>query len=59
MADETRDAGLLQVMAERFEKQRLPVVLGLKEKIDRGDTSKNSTFDFSRTFSVMRSRRVV
>ena len=38
MADETTEAGLIQVLAERFEKQRLPVVLDLEEKVGRGET---------------------
>jgi hypothetical protein len=38
MTESTKDAALIQVLAERLEKIRLPVVLELKEKVDRGDT---------------------
>lgn len=52
MADETTDAGLIQVLAERFEKQRLPVVLDLKEKVDRGE--KLNEFDIQFLEEVFR-----
>ena len=38
MTDETRDAGLIQVLAARMEKIRLPMAMSLKEKVDRGET---------------------
>jgi hypothetical protein len=37
MTDTEYDAALIQVLAERLEKIRLPVALELKEKVDRGD----------------------
>ena len=38
MVDESKDAGLIQVLATRLESQRLPRALSLKEKVDQGDT---------------------
>ena len=37
MTDESKDAGIIQVLAERMESQRLPRALSLKEKVDRGE----------------------
>lgn len=37
MSKSTRDAGIIQVLAERMEKQRLPRALALKEMVDRGE----------------------
>ncbi len=36
MTNASKDAGLIQVLAERFETQRLPRVLSIKEKVDEG-----------------------
>jgi hypothetical protein len=33
----SQDAGLIAVLMERFEKQRLPRALSLKEKVERGE----------------------
>ena len=38
MADTSKDAGVIQVLAERLETQRLPRALSLKDKVDGGET---------------------
>jgi len=38
MIDTSKDAGIIQVLAERMESQRLPHVLSIKESVDRGET---------------------
>ena len=37
MTDESKDAGIIQVLADRMESQRLPRALSIKEKVDRGE----------------------
>jgi hypothetical protein len=46
MVDKTKDAGLIQVLAERMENQRLPRALALKEKVDQGETLNESDLQF-------------
>ena len=36
MSESSKDSGMIQVLAERFENQRLPRVLFIKEKVDKG-----------------------
>jgi hypothetical protein len=36
MTDNSKDAAMIQVLAERLEKQRLPRALAIKEKVDSG-----------------------
>ena len=38
MTTSSADQGLLSVLVERLEKQRLPRALALKEKLDQGET---------------------
>ena len=38
MSEESnKDAGVVAVLIERFEKQRLPWILGMKERVDAGE----------------------
>ncbi len=37
MTESDKDAGIIEVLLERFEKQRLPRALALKEKVDKGE----------------------
>ena len=38
MSDQSQDAGVIQVLVERFESQRLPRALRMKERVDQGET---------------------
>jgi len=46
MADTSNDEGLIQVLAERLERRRLPRALSLKEKVDRGETLNEFDIEF-------------
>ena len=46
MSDATKDAGLIQVLAERLEKQRLPRALAMKEMVDRGELLGDQDIEF-------------
>ena len=46
MTDISKDAGVIQVMAEQLESKRLPRALSLKEKVDRGETLDDSDIEF-------------
>jgi len=37
MVDTSKDAGIIQVLAERMESQRLPQILSIKARVDRGE----------------------
>lgn len=37
MSETPQDTGLITVLVERLEKQRLPLALRLKDKVDRGE----------------------
>jgi len=38
MADASKDNGIIQVLAQRLETQRLPRALSLEDKVNRGET---------------------
>lgn len=38
MTENSEDAGIITVLVERFEGERLPRALDLKEKVDQGET---------------------
>ncbi|KAF0099353.1 MAG: hypothetical protein FD187_2209 [bacterium] len=46
MHDPSRDAGLIQVLAERLASQRLPRILDIKANVDRGEVLKDMDLAF-------------
>jgi hypothetical protein len=46
MKDPNKEAGMVQVLAERLEKQRLPRALSLKERVDQGESLGDSDIAF-------------
>ena len=46
MKQSEKDEGIAQVLIERFEKQRLPRALAMKEKVDRGELLSESDLAF-------------
>lgn len=46
MTDTDKDVALIQVLADRLEKHRLPVALELKEKVDRGEQLNDLEINF-------------
>ncbi len=38
MTEISKDTGIITVLLQRFEHERLPMALGLKEKVDQGET---------------------
>ncbi len=46
MTDPTMDIGLIEVILERLEKQRLPRLLDIKKKVDEGTSLDDRDLDF-------------
>jgi ATP-dependent helicase/DNAse subunit B len=46
MTDKSEDAGVITVLIQRFEGERLPRALDLKEKVDRGETLNDNDIAF-------------
>jgi hypothetical protein len=46
MFDPNKEAGVIQVVAERLEKMRLPRALELKERVDRGEVLNDLDISF-------------
>ena len=46
MKDPNKEAGVIQVLAERMEKQRLPRALAIKESVERGELLGDSDLMF-------------
>lgn len=46
MTDNSKDAGVIQVLVERFEKHRLPRILALKEKVDGGEVLNDMDIEY-------------
>jgi hypothetical protein len=46
MHEPSNDAGLIQVLAERLETQRLPRALEIKARVDRGETLGDLDIEF-------------
>ena len=46
MDEDAKEEGVIQTLIERFERQRLPRILGLKEKVDKGEKLDESEMEF-------------
>ena len=58
MNNSTTDAGLIEVLLERLEKQRLPRLLALKDKVDEGSSLDDLDLDFLEK-SIADARKVI
>ncbi len=46
MDNSSKDEGIIEVLLERLEKQRLPRLLDIKQKVDSGNPLENFDLDF-------------
>jgi hypothetical protein len=58
MNDSTTDTGLIEVLLERLEKQRLPRLLVINEKVDAGESPDNADLDFLEN-SIVDARKAI
>lgn len=58
MNNSTTDTGLIEVLLERLEKQRLPRLFALKEKVDGGESLDDMDLDFLEN-SIADARNVI
>ena len=58
MTDPTMDEGLIEVLLERLEKQRLPRLLAIKEKVDGGNLLEDFDMEFLET-SIEDARKAI
>ena len=58
MNNSKEDEGLIQVLLEKLERQRLPRLFALKEKVDAGESLDNSDLDYLET-AIKDARKVI
>jgi hypothetical protein len=58
MDNSKEDEGLIQVLLEKLEKQRLPRLFALKEKVDGGSSLDDSDIDYLET-AIKDARKVI
>ena len=58
MNNSKEDEGLIQVLLEKLEKQRLPRLFALKEKVDAGESLDDSDLDYLET-AIKDARKVI
>lgn len=58
MKKSKEDEGLIQVLLEKLEKQRLPRLFALKEKVDAGESLDDSDLDYLET-AIKDARKVI
>jgi hypothetical protein len=61
MMDSEDELGTIYALIERFEKQRLPRLLELKERVDKGETLGKSDIEFMTqvTIDAQRGKRLI
>ena len=61
MNESADELGVIYALIERFEKQRLPRLLELKERVDKGEVFTESDIQFMRqvTLDAQRSKRLI